>query len=421
MWIRQLAIAALAVLALSLAAAPPGVSAAGEEDSSKDEDQGQEQDLPLPEKTGLKYPNLGSGLDQLATSVEEGFTSAESAAAQSPVHREQSVAVTIHLSGHVDDVVTFLEDHGGDPRNVGEDYIEAYVPVTLLGELSEQPGVPRVREIVPPQPTQIVQRIIGHGPPVHGSALWNQSGYSGQGIKVGIIDVGFKDLSSLIGTELPATIQGRCYTDIGVFTQDLADCEAVGEVTVDIPDCLDDAQRRAVLSADHGTIVAESVIDIAPEVSLYIANPQSRADLQDAADWMASEGVSVINHSVSWFFDGPGNGTSPSTISPLRTVDRAVASDIIWVNAAGNAARNTWFGGYSDPDGNGAIGFGGQNDQVIDMPVRECRSYVVQLRWEDDWGGASTDLDLYLYNKNTGEFVVSSEANQSGRKWSCAI
>ena len=414
MWIRQLAIAALAVLALSLAAAAPGVFAAGEEDRSKDEDQGQEQALPLPEKTGLKYPNLGSGLDQLATSVEEGLTSAESAATQSPVHREQSVAVTIHLSGHVDDVVTFLEDHGGDPRNVGEDYIEAYVPVTLLGELSEQPGVPRVREIVPPQPTQIVQRIIGHGPPVHGSALWNQSGYSGQGIKVGIIDVGFKDLSSLIGTELPATIQGRCYTDIGVFTQDLADCEAVGEVTVDIPDCLDDAQRRAVLSADHGTIVAESVIDIAPEVSLYIANPQSRADLQDAADWMASEGVSVINHSVSWFFDGPGNGTSPSTISPLRTVDRAVASDIIWVNAAGNAARDTWFGGYSDPDGDGAIGFGGQNDQVIDMPVRECRSYVVQLRWEDDWGGASTDLDLYLYNKNTGEFVVSSEANQSG-------
>ena len=48
----------------------------------------------------------------------------------------------------------------------------------------------------------------------------------------------------------------------------------------------------------HGTIVAESVIDIAPEVSLYIANPISRADLQAAADWMVSEGVSVINYSV---------------------------------------------------------------------------------------------------------------------------
>ena len=39
----------------------------------------------------------------------------------------------------------FLQDNGGDPRNVGEDYIEAYVPVTLLGAVSEQPGVIRVR------------------------------------------------------------------------------------------------------------------------------------------------------------------------------------------------------------------------------------------------------------------------------------
>ena len=388
-----------------------GVDGLGELPGDKGD---QDQAPTIPEKTDLKYPNLGSTLDRMMATVEDERVSGQEAAADSPIQSRGSVAVTIHLNSTVEEVVSFLEDNGGDPRNVGEDYIEAYVPLTLLGQLSEQSGVTSVGEIVPPQPTQIVQRIIGHGPPVHGSALWNQSGYSGQGIKVGIIDIGFKGLSSLIGTELPATIQGRCYTDIGVFTQDLADCEAVGEVTVDIPDCLDDAQRRAVLNADHGTIVAESVIDIAPEVSLYIANPQSRADLQDAADWMASEGVSVINHSVTWFFDGPGNGTSPSTISPLRTVDRAVASDIIWVNSAGNAARDTWFGGYLDPDGDGAIGFGGQNDQVIDMPVRECRSYVVQLRWEDDWGGASTDLDLYLYNKNTGEFVVSSEANQSG-------
>ncbi len=46
-------------------------------------------------------------------------------------------------------MVTFLEENGGDPRNTGDDYIEAYVPVSLLGELSEQPGVFRVRELLP--------------------------------------------------------------------------------------------------------------------------------------------------------------------------------------------------------------------------------------------------------------------------------
>ena len=94
--------------------------------------------------------------------------------------------MTIHLSGNVDDVVTYLEDNGGDPRNVGEDYIEAYVPVTLLGLLSEQPGVIRVREIVPPE--DAYGPITSQGVQAHGSAVWNQAGYSGQGIKVGVID-----------------------------------------------------------------------------------------------------------------------------------------------------------------------------------------------------------------------------------------
>ena len=59
------------------------------------------------------------------------------------VHSGESVAVTIYLTGNVAEVVSFLEDNGGDPRNVGEDYIEAYVPVPLLGPVSERPGVIR--------------------------------------------------------------------------------------------------------------------------------------------------------------------------------------------------------------------------------------------------------------------------------------
>ena len=110
---------------------------------------GDDQALPIPDKGELKYPNLGSRLDELVASVEAGQTTAAEEAA---VHSGALVAVTIYLSGGVDEVVAFLEENGGDPRNVGEDYVEAYVPVTLLGPVSEQPGVLRVREIVPPEP-----------------------------------------------------------------------------------------------------------------------------------------------------------------------------------------------------------------------------------------------------------------------------
>ena len=366
----------------------------------------------IPKKPELDYPNLGLHLNELVAMTESGLFSAQEAAADSPIHSGGSVAVTVYLSSNVAGVVQFLEDNGGDPRNVGEDYIEAYVPVTLLGQLSEQPGVTRVQEIIPPEPTY--GEFTSQGVQPHLSQAWNDAGYSGQGVKVGIVDVGFKDLTSRMGRELPTSIEGKCYTDIGVFTQNLADCGAVREVTNSAPECLDEDQRRAARSAVHGTAVAESVIDIAPEVSLYVANPRSRADLQDAVDWMASQDVTVINYSVGWIFDGPGDGTSPFSDSPLNTVNRAVASDIIWVNSAGNAAEDTWFGGYSDPDGNGAIGFGGSNDEVIDLPYRACRSYTVQLRWEDNWGGASTDLDLHLYHKGFGATIVSSDDEQSG-------
>ena len=381
---RLLAIVILVVLAIPLAVSMPYASAGGGGDQ-----------YDVPERADLKYPNLSFMLNQLVARVEAGETLPEEAAGDSPVHQGSSMAVTIYLADHVADAVQFLEDNGVSPRNVGEDYIEAYVPVTLLGLASEQPGVSRVRLIIPPRPLQDAPPVTGQGVQVHGSAVWNQVGYRGQGIKVGIIDAGFGGFVELMGTELPATVKARCYTSIGAFTEDPADCDLL-----DL----------------HGTVVAESVIDIAPDVSLYIANPQSKGDLRAVTDWMVSEGVSVINHSIGWVFDGPGDGSSPYSNSPLETVDRAVAGGVLWVNAAGNAARETWFGPYSDSDGDAIIDFDGADElnTLRPGPSGGC-NIQAQLRWEDSWGGASRDFDLYIVDTVTEEIVVRSEEIQGGK------
>ena len=399
---RFLAMAILAALAVTLAVALPGVSADGGEDKAapiprSGETTVDNQAPPIPEKAELNYPNLGSHLDQLVASVEAGQATAQGAASNSPLYSGELVAVTIHLSGNVDDVVQFLDDHGGDPRNVGEDYIEAYVPVTLLGRLSEQPGVIRVREIVPPQPGQSAQRIAGHGPAAHLSRAWNQAGYSGQGVKVGIIDTGFKGFSDLIGTELPEPAGVMCFTGMGRFTNNMADCET------------------GKADNDHGTIVAESLMDIAPQVNLYIGHPVTRGDLQAIADWMVSEGVSVINYSVVWPFDGPGDGTSPLSISPLNTVDRAVTGGAIWITAAGNQARRTWFARapFLDQDSDGFIEFAAR-DEVNEMTLEAGDRILVQLRWDDKWGGASTDLDLGIQDNVAGRISALSRDPQTG-------
>ena len=71
----------------------------------------------------------------------------------------------------------------------------------------------------------------------------------------------------------------------------------------------------------------EAVVDITPDATLYISQPQTRGVLQATAAWMAEEGVTVINYSVGWIFDGPGDGTSPLSFCPLYTVDRAVPGE----------------------------------------------------------------------------------------------
>ena len=335
-------------------------------------------------------------LDDLIARVEAGEISAEEAAQEAPLYLGDSVAVTIHLSENVDGVVDFLEANGASHISSGDDYIEAYVPVLKMAEISAQPGVLRVRVIQPPQAPQSQSQVAGDGPDVHGSPAWNQAGYTGTGIKVGIIDFGFKGFSDLMGSEVPATVQARCYYSTRSYSQDLEDCTDF---------------------SNHGTRVAESVIDIAPDVSLYIAETYKQSQLKDAVDWMVSEGVSVINHSMHWEFDGPGDGTSPLSISPLNTVNTAVAAGIVWVNAAGNQAEGAWF--KRGPFSYSTITVDGVERRAINFDGTNFRNSSnvlgrLALRWDDGWGGASSNLDLHLVRPGTGVIERSSVDHQSG-------
>ena len=165
-------------------------------------------------------------------------------------------------------------------------------------------------------------------------------------------------------------------------------------------------------------------MDIAPEASLHIANPSSGGELLDATQWMIQEGVSVINHSVSWYFDGPGDGTSPYGNSPLQAVDLAVDAGVLWVNAAGNHARTSWFGPPQDRDGDQWLNFGNPlefsnpqefSSEGIEVNLEPNEGIHVQLRWEDSWQGAETDLDLLVYEGSTLEPIAASADPQRGQ------
>ena len=132
---------------------------------------------------------------------------------------------------------------------------------------------------------------------------------------------------------------------------------------------------------------------------------------------MIAEGVAVINTSLSFTFDGPGDGTSPSSRSPLNAVERAVASGLVWVTSAGNNARETWYGSYANSDRDRWVEFNGIGSErnYLRLPANEeVESFAVELRWEDNWGGATSNLDLFLFDGYTNELVASERDLQSG-------
>ncbi|MCY3691403.1 MAG: S8 family serine peptidase, partial [Chloroflexi bacterium] len=396
-------------LAPELPAAPPAPERVPAQQNDRDE---VEIDLPPIVKVPPKHPNLDSNLNRL---VEQANTQP---AGQQPnatggggsALSDEPVLVTFYIEPEqVAAVRQFLEDNDVFVRNVGEDWIEAHVPPSLLPTASEQPGVRRVDTVIPPQP-QSLGRVVSQGVELHHADAWHRMGYRGQGVKVGVIDTGFQGFSELQGSELPPNVTARCYFS-GPFEPSarLEDCE---QAFCPNPACV------------HGTAVSDTVVDVAPEVELYIANPRSPGDLRDAAHWMAEQGVRVINMSLGWFSDGPGDGTSPFSNSPLRTVDAAVSNGITWVNSAGNSARGVWYGTFADPDGDGMHNFAPQDEKntfflryFADSPSDS--SVTAFMRWDDSWGGADCDLDLHLVRPTPApdkDILIDSDTTfQSGR------
>ncbi len=92
-------------------------------------------------------------------------------------------------------------------------------------------------------------------------------------------------------------------------------------------------------TTQHGVRMAELVHDIAPAARLVLAAYRTPAQFEEAADWIAAQGIPIVSHSNS-FLTPPFDGTGRAA----RAVDRAAAAGVLWVNSAGNYAQRHWRG-----------------------------------------------------------------------------
>ena len=351
-------------------------------------------DFQPPQKSS--YPKLGRYLSNQADVYQGSYwsSSVELSESLEPAVIHDLVPVRIRYNEHLETIEGFLLNTGSNVLYADKGVIYADIPVHILSSLGSMNHIDRViyghKSFRP--------SVVSEGSTIHNAATWNALDYRGDGIKVGIIDVGFIDYGSLMGSDLPDTVIARCVTSSVSHTNNLTDCE---------------------VDSKHGTAVAEAVFDIAPEAEFYIANVIYGPDVREATDWMILNGVNVINFSAGEFISqAKGDGTSPFYDSALNAVDDAVNAGIIWVNAAGNSAESIWYGtDYKDTDADGWIEI--NHDNYLSSPVEDnCinlsndTGILVSMRWDGDWTGPSKDLDVFLYLENVE--VAGSDYQQSG-------
>jgi len=311
------------------------------------------------------------------------------------LERDGLIPITVYTSSP-GEALAVLASLSRPTAHVVENVIEVYVAPAEVSQLSALPTVLRLELIQPPQPQAVASygTTVSQGRSVHNASNWIAGGYTGAGVKVGVID-SFKGFSTAIAAgEVPTPVAQRCYTSVGTFSENISACNAE--------------------SSNHGTAVAESLMDVAPGAQLYLASPRSTGDLKSSVEWMISLGVKVINMSLTWLWDGYGDGTSPYATSPLNTVNTAVTNGVVFVVSAGNQRQNSYLAAYRDVDADGWVEFvGTYGFESIEMYRTAGQTINLQLRWDGSWPGTSRDLDLLLYH-SSGTLVSGSVSAQVG-------
>jgi len=285
---------------------------------------------------------------------------------------------------------------------------------------SWQPAIPADQPpppTIPPRPTEAETTDTGSQPSVslstntngiqaipitkealvidYGIRTWHEAGWTGAGQRIGVIDLQFGGISQFIN--------GRAAVTLPPGTN-------VTDYDIDI--------------SPHGTHVLEVAHAVAPNATLYACRYSGDIDsLRECTDWLQSEGVNIINHSVGL------------PVLPLdgnhefaQLVDQLFQEGVFWVNASGNFNQGFVSNIFRDIDvptdryHNFVSANGGQTQLTISASEDNPYSGKVLLSWQSPDGGIfdpntgttqRIDLDLEIYNRVTGDLIIAGTAPQA--------
>ena len=210
-----------------------------------------------------------------------------------------------------------------------------------------------------------------------GADRWHAAGFSGRGVRVAVIDLGFNGYEEAFADALPP-VRARSFRADGGLDG----------------------------GSGHGMRAANIVRGLAPGAELHLLSFSTVAELAAAVDHAIEEQIDVISFSVGFVHNGPGDGSGPVN----EIVDRAVEAGIVWTVAAGNWAEQHWAGPFSDDDGDGVHEFS-PGEPLNGRHYAAGDLISASLRWDDEWGAACGDYDLELIGPD-GSLVQASRRVQ---------
>ena len=314
---------------------------------------------------------------------------------------EQVHVVLVTAEGSTAEIKEWLLLSGATGVISAGNLVEAYVSVEMLKTIGADERVVFVRKPLyyqpgpEPEPSFVTKAgsYQTQGVAAMNAGAWHSAGYSGEGLRVAIIDNGFEGYNGLLGSDLPAASR--------VFIADFS--------------------GGGMEESPHGTACAEIIHDIVPDADqmhLYVADTE--VQVAEAIATARTQGIDVISISLGTLVWGPGNGTGviANAINTFTSAGGLVSV------SAGNFRVGHWQGAWSDPDSNEYLNYSGDvevnyltTDGSSLFEVAADEEISVQLVW-NQWSAPATDLDLFLYKWNTGteqwDQVAVSDQLQNG-------
>ncbi|MDH3330561.1 MAG: S8 family serine peptidase [Desulfobulbaceae bacterium] len=339
----------------------------------------------LPDRPKVEEHKMGPRLNGLIRNT----ISLENQSA-GPLAAAEKVRIMLSISENNDHVALVLEERGAKVlyRRNGMTAVEMPIHAIedMLNTLDEIQFARLPNQFRP-------MSVTSEGVGLTGAQKFQNIGYNGSGVKVAVIDVGFKGLTAAqTSGDIPNNIIVKDYTGRGLQTQYL-----------------------------HGTACAEIVHDMAPQALLYLLKIADEVDLYNALDYCVANNIDIISYSLGTFGSGPGNGTGLVDAA----FDEVRAKGILVVAAAGNEADGShWQGKFYDSDGDDIHEFIPGDPEIwynfiVAIPYKdddgnpETNDVTVIMRW-DNWPAATIDYDMYLYDYDTVQLVGYSNAFQNG-------